>query len=68
MPGTKAGAAKAVITTKERKGEMFYHLIGSLGGSKTGIKKGFGAMDPAKLSELSRKGGRISRPRTKKPL
>lgn len=61
MPGTKAGAAKAVATIRKRFGKDFYAKIGAEGGRK-GVTGGFAAN-----RELARiagaKGGSISRRR-----
>jgi hypothetical protein len=65
MAGTKAGGLKAQQTNRERHGDDFYKKIGSLGGQKKGIKKGF-AFNPALASIAGAKGGRISR-RTEAP-
>lgn len=63
MAGNSIGGKKAVETVKERHGPMFYHLIGCIGGSRTGIKKGFACMTPEKRAAAGAKGGRISRRR-----
>lgn len=60
MVGTKIGGLKASKTNKAKHGEDFYQRIGSIGGKKTGIKKGF-ACNPALASVAGRKGGSISR-------
>lgn len=65
MAGTKAGAAKAAATNRERHGADFYRSIGSRGGSApTTRPKGFAA-DPNRARIAGAAGGRISR-RTKK--
>lgn len=65
MAGTKSGGILASQTNKARHGEDFYKKIGSKGGSKTGLPKGFAVMERKKHIMLSTKGGQISR-RTKK--
>ena len=64
MAQTKAGAAKAAQTNKERHGEDFYQRIGKLsnaGWEKNGRKpRGFAA-NPELARSAGRKGGRISR-------
>lgn len=59
MPGTKAGAAKAKLTIKERYSEDFWAKIGSKGGSAK-VPKGF-ATNHQLAAEAGRKGGQISR-------
>ena len=60
MAGTTIGGAKCAKTNKAKYGENYYKNIGSIGG-KAKVPKGFALMDAEKLSEVSRKGGRISR-------
>lgn len=61
MPGTKAGAAKAVLTTKAKHGEDFFKRAGKNGGKAKSPYKGFGSnKDLAR--EVGQKGGRVSRP------
>jgi general stress protein YciG len=60
MAGNVLGGKKAAQTNKAKYGENYYKEIGSLGG-KAKVPKGFALMDPKKLSEISGKGGRISR-------
>jgi general stress protein YciG len=60
MVGTKAGCIKAAATNKLKYGKGFYAEIGKMGGSVTGVKKGFAA-NPALASIAGRKGGLISR-------
>lgn len=60
MPGTIAGGHKARETNKKKYGDNFYRMIGSKGGQKTGIKKGF-ALNPALAKKAGAKGGKISR-------
>lgn len=63
MSGTKKGGFKAADTNKERYGKDFYKKIGSKGGKKTGVKKGFAA-NPALAAAAGKKGGKRSK-RTK---
>lgn len=59
MPGTKAGALKAVQTNKQKFGKDFYREIGRKGG-KAGHTGGF--YNNPELAKLAgAKGGRISR-------
>lgn len=61
MPGTKAGAAKAVATIRKRFGKDFYAKIGAEGG-RIGTTGGFAAnRDLARIAGA--KGGSISRRR-----
>ena len=64
MAGTKAGAAKAAQTNKERNGEDFYQRIGKLsnaGWEKNGRKpRGFAA-NPELARVAGRRGGLKSR-------
>lgn len=68
MPGTKAGAAKAVLTNKLKHGDDFYARIGHMGG-KNGTTGGFASDKKGKdgLTGLERakiagaKGGKLSR-------
>ena len=63
MSGTKAGAAKAARTNKERYGEDFYANIGAKGG-KNSTTGGFYYSKVNGLTkhiEAGRKGGKISR-------
>ena len=59
MAGTKAGAAKAQRTIKEKYGGGFYAEIGRKGG-QNGHTGGFAA-NPELAKEAGRKGGKISR-------
>ena len=65
MSGTKAGGMKSKLTNQKQFGEDFYKKIGSLGGRKAGVKKGFAA-NPALAKIAGAKGGRKSR-RTAEP-
>ena len=60
MAGTKRGGRKAANTNRQRHGDDFYARIGSMGGRKTDVAKGFAAMSPEKRSAAGRKGGRRS--------
>ena len=68
MAGTKAGAAKAVIKTKEKHGEDFYKKIGKTGG-KHSMNGGFasekigedGLTGPERARVAGYKGGVISK-------
>jgi general stress protein YciG len=60
MVGTKSGGKKASDQNKKKYGEDFYKNIGSLGGRKTGVLKGF-ALDPERAKIAGARGGRISR-------
>lgn len=61
MPGTKSGGLKAKATNLA-KNPNFYKDIGSKGGkAPTATPKGFAAMTPERLKEVSAKGGKISR-------
>lgn len=60
MPGNKIGGQKAAKKNKEKYGDSFYRMIGSKGGQKTGVKKGF-ALNHALAKEAGAKGGRASR-------
>lgn len=64
MSGTKAGSRKSVETNRAKYGPDFYQKTGALGGSAPHKIRGFQAMTPERLSEVSRKGGLTSR-RTK---
>lgn len=67
MAGTREGGLKAAQTNKERHGDTFYVGIGAAGGKKS-RGGGFASMEPAKLKESGRKGGRKSkRPKMVKP-
>lgn len=59
MAGTKAGAAKAVATTKQKHGKDFYAKIGAAGGKKS--RNGGFAANPELARIAGAKGGRISR-------
>jgi general stress protein YciG len=60
MAGTIAGGKLAAQKNLARDPD-FYKRIGSRGGSKTGIEKGFSLMSYEKRAEAGRKGGRISK-------
>lgn len=57
MEKKKSNIGKAL---KEKYGEDYYKMIGSLGGRKK-VPKGFALMTPEKRSLCGQKGGRISR-------
>jgi general stress protein YciG len=63
MTGTTLGGKK-VAQRNLAKDPDFYRKIGAIGGSRTGIIKGF-AFDPEKAAIAGQKGGRISRRRPK---
>lgn len=58
--GTKIGGKKAAARNLQKYGENFYRMIGSKGGQKKQVRKGF-AMNPALASMAGAKGGRISK-------
>lgn len=60
MSGNAEGGKKAAETNKKRYGENWYKEIGSKGGSKKGVRKGF-AVHRALASIAGAKGGRISK-------
>lgn len=60
MAGTKEGGKKASRTNIKLHGKDFYRNIGRMGGSVSGIAKGF-ALDPERAKNAGRKGGAISR-------
>jgi hypothetical protein len=60
MSGTKKGGFKAAETNKKRYGKDFYKKIGSKGGIKTGVKKGFAA-NPELAAKAGKKGGAKSK-------
>ena len=60
MSGTLAGGRKAAKTNKKQFGKDFYKIIGSKGGQKKGVKKGF-ATNPQLAKAAGAKGGRNSR-------
>jgi len=64
MAGTYKGAAKAKTTTLSRHGSDFYRKIGSIGGKRTGVKKGFAA-NPERARLAGIKGGTKSRRRAR---
>lgn len=57
MAGTKQGGKKAAAANKKKYGDNFYARIGSKGGRKTDVIKGFAAMSPEERSAAGRKGG-----------
>lgn len=59
MAGTIEGGKKAAKTNRERHGENWYSIIGSIGGKK-GHTGGF-ASNPTLAKIAGAKGGRISR-------
>jgi general stress protein YciG len=63
MSGTKIGAAKAISKILAKDPDHF-RKIGAIGGSRTGIKKGF-ALNRERARTAGAKGGRISRRRPK---
>lgn len=67
MSGTVEGAKKGEVTRRKRYGNDFHARIGKKGGQVKGIAKGFALMDPKKLSEISRKGGKSGRPYSVNP-
>lgn len=66
MPGTKAGAKKAMETIKKRYGQdengksLLHKAVGAIGGA-TSTNTGFALMDKEKHREVSKKGGSKSR-------
>lgn len=60
MPGNKIGGRKAAKTNKELYGEDFYRILGSKGGQKKGVKKGF-ALNPEMAKIAGAKGGKKSK-------
>ena len=60
MAGTRAGAAKAQRTIKQKYGKGFYAEIGAKGGSACVETKGFGA-DRERARLAGQKGGKISK-------
>ena len=60
MPGNKIGGLKAAATNRAKHGDDFYKRIGSRGGRRSGIKKGF-ALNPELAKTAGAKGGSISR-------
>lgn len=61
MSQTKAGAAKAMKTIRERHGENFHREAGRKGGSVLGTQGGFASMTPDEHRKASSKGGTKSR-------
>lgn len=62
MPGRPIGGARAAATNKLRHGPDFYKKIGAKGGVSNIKPKGFSLYSEERLIEISRKGGKISRP------
>lgn len=60
MSGTRSGGKKAAAKNLQKYGENFYRMIGSKGGQKKQVRKGF-ALNPALASMAGAKGGRISK-------
>lgn len=60
MAGTKVGGQRAAEKNRARHGKDFYARIGALGGSKTGVKKGFAA-NPALARAAGAVGGAKSK-------
>ena len=60
MAGTVSGGKRAAATNMKQFGEDFYKIIGSKGGQKKGIKKGF-ALNPDLARRAGSKGGKISK-------
>lgn len=59
MSGNPAGGLKAAKTTRLKYGNDFYDTVAAKGG-KAKVSKGFAKMEPARLREVSAKGGRNS--------
>jgi hypothetical protein len=57
MAQTKAGAAKAREVVYAKYGRDYFKRIGAMGGSVTGIEKGFALMTIEERAELGRRGG-----------
>ena len=69
MANTTAGGAKVRETNIKKYGseaawKVHMQLVGSIGGSRTGVKKGFAA-NPKLAAVLGSKGGKISKRRPK---
>lgn len=60
MAGNRQGGFKAAEKNKKLHGADFYQKIGRMGGSVTGVKKGFAA-NHQRAVEAGRKGGLKSR-------
>lgn len=60
MAGTVSGGKRAAATNRKQFGDDFYKIIGSKGGQKKGVKKGF-ALNPDLARKAGAKGGRISK-------
>lgn len=52
----KSEAAKIRAQEQKRFDPMFFKRLGSVGGSTTGVKKGFSALHPDKVREIRAKG------------
>ncbi|MBO7732221.1 MAG: hypothetical protein J6S67_06705 [Methanobrevibacter sp.] len=65
MSGTLEGGRKAAIMNKKLHGEDFYKRIGKMGGSVSGIEKGF-ALNHKLARIAGAMGGRISKRKAKK--
>lgn len=67
MAGTVEGARKSVKTTYEKYGSDFYEYIGEKGGKAPKTRpSGFAAIPKFKHLEISSKGGRNSRGKSRK--
>lgn len=61
MSGTRSGGKKCAATNKEKYGDNFYRNIGRKGGiAPRKGPRGFAAMTPERLREVSAKGGHNS--------
>lgn len=61
MAGDREQGLAASETNRRKYGDDYYARIGSIGGSKVGVKKGLAAMSPERRAEISRMGGKASR-------
>lgn len=59
MAGNRAGGKKAAAKNLQKYGKNYYRMIGSKGGQKKQVKKGF-ALHPELAVIAGAKGGRIS--------
>ena len=57
----KTGGLKAAATNRAKHGDDFYKRMGSKGGRKLGVKKGFAVMTPEQRRAYGKKGGLKSR-------